>query len=336
MRAKIIKAPILALIVGMFACVLNPVNASLDQWVLEKIKKDENILRSAAARTNGREIGLLDQSTTYVPFFLESPDMTGTQSHVDARTMSVFFNQQKPTFLAGGYLYKINFENQFPLYGLSSGEWDGILWHCPKLGKEILIDPLKVWSTQDEDDFSYASIISGVPPRLVVYDPNGLIMEKREFDISDPDLLSKIEVIENTYSRLGKPTILMVSLAEYLRNSAPVWRPVEITPSFNLRNQQERSEEIERLNQVEKLTRKEAIRILESRINVVSENQDSQTRINRIVDDQTNSNKNDQRAGNEINANKNEPSFWPYVVGTIFIIVVIIFLKHIFMRDSTS
>lgn len=91
----------------------------------------------------------------------------------------------------------------------------------------------------------------------MLFDRNGEVKEDHRFDLSDPDLASKIKDAENQYSSEGEPALEMISLAEYLREDDPSWRNVEITSAFNFRNQHERPEEIERIAEIKKLTRDE-------------------------------------------------------------------------------
>lgn len=330
--------PILALTVGVIAFAMEAVAAPVDAWVLEEIERDESVLRSAVAKTDGRDFRLLEQSTTYIPFFLETPDVGGDQDDHDIGSISDFFGGQKSMFLAGGYLYKIDFGNASPLYGLSSGEWQGRNWYSPDFAKDIEVNPLQVWSGHGGNDYSYASILSGVPPRLVVFDQGGEIKEERAFDISHPALLSEIEAAAKVYSLSGEPKLEMVSLAEYLRNDHPSWRKVEMTPSYNFRNQQERPEEIVRLSEVGKLTRREAVSKLRLRMEGVSEKLDR-----KVVSEV----ENDREKPDEIDAVKTETDadtvdveienkfpVWPYVVVAVAILLMLVLLLRVRKGDT--
>lgn len=335
MRANRI-APFPALALGVIAYTAALVGAPVDNWVLEKITTDENVLRSAVEKTDGRDFRLLEQSTTYVPFFLEGPELDGNPGNDNASSMFGFFARKESTFLAGGYLYRIDFGTEAPLYGLSSGEWDGSSWYSPEFGKEIEIDPLKVWSGQDGSDFSYASILSGVPPRLVVFDRSGDIREERDFDVSNPNISSVIEAVAASYATSGEPTVEMVSLAEYLRSDEPSWRTVEITSSFNFRKQHERPGEIKRLSEVGELTRGEAIRALRSRENTVVENGDQKPEIGPSHGIGMSSIQNNPRTGEEEVLIANRSRFWLFIVGATAVLAILFLLIRAFLRGRVS
>ena len=253
---------ILAFLVLTCVLVEGARSIPLDKWILEKIEADEDLLRAAVLREDGRDIRLLEDSTTYVPFFVEPSDFGSEQKNSNDSLVTAFFNQQDASLFAGGYLYRITFGNGSELYALSGGEWGGT-WFSPDHSEKIEIAPRKVWAGGEGADFAYATILSGAPPRLVLFDGNGEVKEERRFDLSDPNLESKIENVENQYSSSGEPTLEMVSLAEYLREDDPSWRSVEVTSAFNFRNQHKRTEESERIEKIEKLTRDEAKGILQ-------------------------------------------------------------------------
>ncbi|MFC7337451.1 hypothetical protein ACFQY0_09715 [Haloferula chungangensis] len=325
----------------VLACALveSALAEPLDKWLLEKIEADEELLRAAVLRENGRDIRLLESSTTYVPFFVEPPDFGSEPQNYDGSSMTAFFNQQDASLLAGGYLYRIAFGNGSALYALSGGDWDGKAWFSPNLGKELEINPLKVWAGSGGADFAYATILSGVPPRLVLFDGNGEVKEERRFDLSDPDLASKIQEAENQYSSAGEPALEMVSLAEYLRENAPSWRSVEVTSAFNLRNQHKRPEEIERIEEIEKLTRNEAEGELRSRLGhreVADE--PSNPKVETDAPRNTGLASEDETSQPETNLRNGEsetPS-WPLVLGAIAVLGVAVILVRAFLRGRAS
>ncbi|MBK1832492.1 hypothetical protein [Roseibacillus ishigakijimensis] len=311
----------------------------LDKWLLEKTEADEALLRSAVLRENGRDIRLLENSTTYVPFFVESPDFGSEPQNYDGRSMTQFFNRQDASLLAGGYLYRIAFGNGTALYALSGGDWDGKAWFSPNLGKELEIDPLKVWAGSGGADFAYATILSGVPPRLVLFDGNGAVKEERCFGLSDPDLEAKIQDAENQYSRDGEPALELVSLAEYLREDDPSWRSVEVTSSFNLRNQHKRPEEIERIEEIETLTRNEAEDELRSRLGqrgVVDE--PSSPKVETEAS-RNNGLANEDETSQSETALRNDESdnpIWLFVLSVFVALGVVVIAVRAFMRGRAS
>lgn len=330
---------IFASLVLACALVQSALAGPLDKWMLEKIEADEKLLRAAVLRENGRDIQLLENSTTYVPFFVEPPDFGSEPQSYDRRPMTAFFNQQDASLLAGGYLYRIAFGNGSALYGLSGGNWDGKAWFSPNFGKELEIDPLKVWAGSGGADFAYATILSGVPPRLVLFGGNGEVKEEHRFDLSDPDLVSKIQDAESQYSSAGEPALEMVSLAEYLRDDDPSWRSVEVTSSFNLRNQHKRPEEIERIGEIEKLTRNEAEGELRSRLGqreVIDEPSSPKVETdaprNTALASEDEISQSETTLGNE----ESETPTWPLVLGAIVVLGVVVILVRAFIRGRVS
>lgn len=306
----------------------------LDKWILEKIEADEELLRAAVLREDGRDIRLLENSTTYVPFFVEPPDFGSKPKNYNGSLVTTFFNQQDASLFAGGYLYRIAFGNGSELYALSGGEWDGKAWFSPDLGKELEIAPRKVWVGGKGSDFAYATILSGVPPRLVLFDGNGEVEEERRFDLSDPNLESKIEDAENQYSSSGEPSLEMVSLAEYLREDDPSWRNVEVTSAFNFRNQHKRTEESERIEKIEKLTRDEAKRELRS---LVGQHADSPSNP-KVVSEVPR--RPSLASGAEIyQSEKKEPekkSSLPWIIAGLLLLGILALLFKTFKGKSTS
>ena len=325
----------------VFACALveSALAEPLEKWMLEKIEEDEGLLRAALLRENGRDIRLLENSTTYVPFFVEPPDFGAEPQNYDGSSVTAFFNQQDASLLAGGYLYRIAFGNGSALYALSGGEWDGNSWFSPDLGKELEIAPRKVWAGGEGADFAYATILSGVPPRLVLFDGNGEVKEERRFDLSDPDLKSKIQDAENQYSSAGEPALEMVSLAEYLREEDPSWRSVEVTSAFNFRNQHKRPEEIERIQKIEKLTRGEAKGELRSRFGqreAADEPSNPKVEIEAPRNPGLVGGAESSQPETTLRNGESETPSWPLVLGAIAVLGVAIILVRAFMRGRAS
>lgn len=224
------------------------------------------------------------------------------------------------------------------LYSLSGGGWNN-QWFDPSLGRELEVEPLKVWAGSEADDFLYATILSGIPPRLVVFDLNGEATEERRFDLADPDVASTIEEVANQYSRSGEATLEMVSLAEYLREDDPSWRKVEITSAFNFRNQHKRPKESQRIEEVAKLTRAEAKGELQSRLGERevpdgASDRDIEIKIGREPD-MARGAKSRQREPMLQNEG-GRITVWPFVVGGIAILGVAIILIRAFMRSRRS
>lgn len=323
------------------ACALaeSALGEPLDKWILEKIEADEDLLRAAVLRQDGRDLRLLEGSTTYVPFFVEPPDFGSEPQDYDEGLMTSFFNQYDASLLAGGYLYRIAFGNGSSLYALSGGEWDGKAWFSPGLGKELEIAPRKVWAGREGADFAYATILSGVPPRVVLFDGNGEVKEESLFDLSDPDLASKIQEAENQYSSAGEPALEMVSLAEYLGTEDPSWRSVEVTSSFNFRNQQKRPGEVERIEEIEKLTRDEAKSELRSRLR---QREAADGPSNPQVE--TEGSHNGSLAGGAetpqpettLRNEETEIAEWPLILGSLAVLGVVVILVRAITRGRAS
>jgi hypothetical protein len=325
----------------VLACALaeSSLGEPLDKWILEKIEADEDLLRAAVLRQDGRDLHLLEGSTTYVPFFVEPPDFGSEPQDYDESLMTSFFNQHDASLLAGGYLYRIAFGNGSSLYALSGGEWDGEAWFRPDLGKELEIAPRKVWAGREGADFAYATILSGVPPRVVLFDGNGEVKEERLFDLSDPDLASKIQEAENQYSSAGEPALEMVSLAEYLGREEPSWRSVEVTSSFNFRNQQKRPEEVERIEEVEKLTRNEAKSELRSRLRqreATDGPSNPQVETEALRNPGLASETETAQPETTLRNEESEAPTWPLVLGGIAVLGVAVILVRAFMRGRAS
>lgn len=235
----------------------------LSGWLLEQVQKDEQLLVDALSQTDGHSLELLKDSRTYVPFFLEAPG-----SHAsDLAEYNPFFdawgNDKGHNFLPGGYIYRLRFAGASPLYATSAGNWDGTTWHSPSLGKDFVVEPARVWNGS-ENDYLYATMLAGVPPKIIVYDQRGEIMREEAFDVNAADFEQRVAAAEQTYAEKGSPILEMLSLAEYLENPDASWREADLSGQFNLRNQQQRDAERERLKSAPHLTRNAAIEALQS------------------------------------------------------------------------
>ncbi|MCS7064031.1 MAG: hypothetical protein NZM04_08340 [Methylacidiphilales bacterium] len=233
----------------------------LDDWLLAQVQKDEQFLSDAISQANGESLELLRDSRTYIPFFLEAPgnhasDLTEYKPLFDA-----WRNGNGQSFLPGGYIYRIRFADAPPLYATSAGNWDGTTWHSLALGKDFAVNPSRVWNGSG-NDYLFATMLAGVPPKIVVYDQQGEVKKEEAFDANAADLDQRVAAAEQMYAEKGSPILEMLSLAEYLENPDDSWREVDLSGQFNLRNQQQRSTERERLKPFLHLTRKAAIEAL--------------------------------------------------------------------------
>ncbi|RYZ92173.1 MAG: hypothetical protein EOP06_05075, partial [Proteobacteria bacterium] len=234
---------------------------TLNQWLAEKIQQDEQLLVEALAMTGGHSLDRLKDAKTYVPFFLEAPKGVVFASAEQKEAFETWMKDSGQGFLSGGYVYRLRFKAAPPLYAMSSGEWDGNAWHNIALGRDVTVEPKNLWESSD-GDYLYATLLGGVPPRLVIYDQNGEIARQESFDAFAADFEQRLETAIAPYSSSGKPILEMISLAEYLQQPKPSWRAVDTSGQFNLRNQHQRADEQERLKQIGPLTRSAAVSAL--------------------------------------------------------------------------
>ena len=340
-RTRQLTWPILEAV--LITSILNLNAEPIDAWLLRKIERDEQQLTWALSGTKGYSVELLPSASRWSePFFLEQPTLVESEN-VGAKYRTAlddyFAEERKSGHLAGGYLYRIAFGNGSALYALSAE--GSRTWFSPSFNLELEISPRKVWAGGPGADFSYATILSGVPPRVVfmLFDQNGEVKKEHQFDLSDPDLESKVQDIENQYSSAGEPALDMVSLAEYLREEDPSWRSVDVTSSFNFRNQDKRPEEIERIGEIETLTRDEAKSELQSRLGqreVADEPSDPKVEI------ETPS-KPDPARGAEppqpeatLQNEESETTRWPLILGALAVLGVAVILVRAFLRGRAS
>jgi hypothetical protein len=104
------------------------------------------------------------------------------------------------------------------------------------------------------------------PPKIIVYDKHGEVKREEVFDVNVADLEERVAAGEQAFSEKGSPLLEMISLAEYLKTPDGSWREVDLSGPFNLRNQQQRDAERERLKSGVNLTRNEAIKALQSKL----------------------------------------------------------------------
>lgn len=257
------KSFILFSIVVMALCGRSLYAEPLNDWILAQVQKDEQLLADALSQTDGHSLELLRDSRTYIPFFLEAPGSHASDLAEYNSLFDAWGNDKGQNFLPGGYIYRLRFADASPLYATSAGNWDGTTWHSPSLGKDFVVEPARVWNGS-ENDYLYATMLAGVPPKIIVYDQRGEIMRKEVFDVNAADFEQRVAAAEQTYAGKGSPILEMLSLAEYLENPNASWREADLSGQLNLRNQQQRDAERERLKSDLHLTRNAAIEALQS------------------------------------------------------------------------
>lgn len=238
---------------------------SLDDWILAQVQNDEQLLSNAFSQTDGHSIDLLKYSRTYVPFFLEPPANYAFDSVSKAAFDAWFAEENRKGILPGGYIYRLRFDGASPLYAASAGNWEVETWYSIDLNKDLIVESASVWSGSGAD-YLYATMLTGVPPRLVVYDRQGEVKSEEVFDVNAADLEQRLKAAKQAYAEKGAPILEMLSLAEYLENPDASWREVDLSGRFNLRNQQQRDTERERLKSGLHLTRSAAIEALRSKL----------------------------------------------------------------------
>lgn len=237
---------------------------TLNKWLSGQVRAEEHLLADALSYTGGHSLDLLKDSRTYVPFFLEPPRNSAFVSAEQKASFDAWIKDTPSSFLPGGYIFRLRFNSAPPLYATSAGEWSGNTWHSLVLAKDFTIESDRVWDGSG-GDFLYATLLAGVPPRLIVYDQRGEIKREDVFDVSAPDLEQRVEATAKTYSRNRRPVLELLSLAEYLENPDTPWRAAETSGQFNLRNQEQRDEERKMLKFVKPLSRNAALEALQQR-----------------------------------------------------------------------
>ena len=231
---------------------------SLNEWLIKQIVAEEQLLSKALTQTDGHSFDLLRDSKYYVPFFLEAPKGFSFESPQQQSSFEEFASKQASRLLSGGYIYRITFNHAPRLYATSAGYWEGSIWRSLELERDFTIESDQVWEGTN-GDYLYATLLAGVRPRIFVYDQRGEMKKQEAFDASAVDFEPRLEAALKPYSQTGKPVLEMVSLAEYLKNQDAAWRAVDTSGQFNLRNQQQRPDEQERLKLVGQLTRSVAV-----------------------------------------------------------------------------
>jgi len=234
---------------------------TLNQWLAAQVQRDEQLLVDALAQTGGHSIEMLKDTKTYVPFFLEAPEGAAFAPAEQREAFETWMKDSGQGFLPGGYVYRLKFKAAPPLYAMSAGEWDGNVWHSIDLGRDVTVEPENLWESSN-GDYHYATLLGGVPPRLIIYDQNGEITRQESFDAFATDFEKQLEAAIAPYSSSGKPVLEMISLAEYLQQPNELWRAVDTSGQFNLRNQHQRPDEQEGLKQIGNLTRSAAVSAL--------------------------------------------------------------------------
>lgn len=255
---------ILFCIVVMALCGRSLYAEPLNDWILAQVQKDEQLLADALSQTDGHSLELLRDSRTYIPFFLEAPKSHASALREYKPLFDAWGNDNGQSFLPGGYIYRLRFADAPQLYAASAGHWDGTTWHSLDMGKDFAVEPSRVWNGSG-DDYLFATMLAGVPPKIVVYDQQGEVKREEAFDVNAADLEQRVAAAEQAYAEKGSPILEMLSLAEYLENPDASWREVDLSGQFNLRNQQQRDAERERLKPGFHLTRNAAIEALQSK-----------------------------------------------------------------------
>jgi len=236
----------------------------LNDWLLEQMQKDEQLLADALSQTDGHSLELLRDSRTYIPFFLETPRSHASDLTEYKLLFDTWRNDNGQSFLPGGYIYRLRFADAPPLYATSAGDWDGTIWHSLTLSKDFVVDPARVWNGSGTD-YLFATMLAGTRPKIVVYDQHGEVKREEAFDVNAVDLEEQVAAAEQTYAGKGCPILEMLSLDEYLENPDEPWREADLSGQFNLANQQQRDTELERLKLRPHLTRNAAIEALQSK-----------------------------------------------------------------------
>lgn len=234
---------------------------TLNQWLAEQVQRDEQLLVDALAQTGGHSLDMLKDAKTYVPIFLEAPKGVAFASAEQKEAFEAWVKESRQVFLSGGYVYRLKFKAAPPLYAMSAGEWDGNAWHSIALDKDVTVEPGNVWASSN-GDYLYATLLAGVRPRLIIYDQSGEIAQQESFDTSAIDFEQRLQAVIVAHSSSSKPVLEMIPLAEYLKQPDALWRAVDTSGQFNLRNQHQRADEQERLKLVGHLTRSAAVSAL--------------------------------------------------------------------------
>ena len=247
------------LCIFMMAAMMGSATAeTLNQWLADQVRRDEQLLVDALTQTGGHSLDMLKEAKTFVPFFLEAPKGVTFASAQQKKAFEAWMKESSQGFLAGGYVYRLKFKTAPPLYAVSAGEWSGNTWHSIANGKDVQIEPGNIWESSNSDRL-YTTLLAGSRPKLISYNQDGKVAHQETFDASALDLDKRLQAAVAPYASSGKPSLEMIALVEYLKQPNAEWRAVDTTGQFNLRNQHQRADEQERLRQVGQLTRGEAV-----------------------------------------------------------------------------
>jgi len=130
------------------------------------------------------------------------------------------------------------------------------------VGREVKINPFDLYVAQDQQNWSYATLITGVPPELIIYDANGTQMKEVSFDLNDPEIENAIASSITSLGQVEKPVVEKILLSEYLNGENNSWRPLDLSDGFNLRNQHQNEAEKNRIDNSPQLTRDRAKELL--------------------------------------------------------------------------
>jgi hypothetical protein len=237
----------------------------LDDWLLKQVERDEKLLSNALLKADGHSLEALRSSENYLPFFLEAPRNNYFDSPAQEMEFDTWLAEEgRGGFLPGGYIFRLRFSHLSTLYATSAGDWDGTTWFSPSLGKNLIVDPARVWNGSGNPDI-FATMLAGAPPKVIVYDQKGNLLREESFDVNAVDLEQRVAVAVQAFAENGSPNLEMVSLADYLDDADATWKAADLSGRFNLRNQQQRDTERERLKIGPQLTRNEAVEALKSK-----------------------------------------------------------------------
>lgn len=234
---------------------------TLNNWILSRVQADEQLWIKSIRGIDGHELALLEHSKYYVPFFMELPDVGSSLIEHDATRFRDWKKQKDEDLLPGGYIYRMKFETAPPLYAMSAGFFEIYKWHSLSLVNDLEIEDSQVWESPKRDCL-YTTLLAGPRPRLINYNRSGEVAHQETFNASDNDFEQQLQAALAPYSSSEKPVLEMISLAEYLQQPNAIWRLLDVSGQFNLRNQDQRPDEQELLKQIRHLTRSAAVSAL--------------------------------------------------------------------------
>lgn len=88
---------------------------------------------------------------------------------------------------------------------LPGGELE--IWHRLDLNKDLIVESASVWNGSGED-YLFATMLAGVPPKIVVYDQQGEVKREEAFDVNAVDLEQRVAAAEQAYAEKGSPILV--------------------------------------------------------------------------------------------------------------------------------